>query len=81
MAVPAIHPAVVVGHHQGVPLIGAPYQCNSLLGATSGVGLERSARDRICANGQPRRAVTAAAATIHQKYAPTKPTSSRTATN
>jgi hypothetical protein len=24
---------------------------------------------------------TAAAATIHQKYAPTKPTSSRTATN
>jgi hypothetical protein len=54
--VPAIHTAVVVGHHQGVLLIGAPYQCNSLLGATSGVGLELSPRDRTCANGQPRRA-------------------------
>jgi hypothetical protein len=38
--VPAVHTAVVVGHHQGVLLIGALYQCKSLHGATSGVGLE-----------------------------------------
>src|SRR6188472_1339754 len=54
--VQAIHAAVVDGHHQGVLLIGAPYQCNSLLGATSGIGLELSPRDRICANGQPHQA-------------------------
>ena len=61
--VQAIHAAVVVGHHQGVLLIGAPYQCNSLLGATSGIGLELSPRDRICARtASHARPATAAAA-------------------
>jgi hypothetical protein len=33
-----------------------PYQCNSLPGAMSGIGLELSPRDWIWANGQPRHA-------------------------